>query len=507
LSQHSKDVFFGLGKAKEPVRASIRWPSGFVQELKALPINHRIWIEEGSERFRMEPFAGATPKEKTAPASSNDAEILPEKVETWLAAPISAPDFALADLSGTVQSLSAFLGKAILLNFSTTHAAESREEMKDLHRFSGGWKSNGLQLISVNTDGDLGGVRSIAQGGGMKFPILQATDDVIAIYNILYRQLFDRHRDLVLPTSFLIDKTGSIVKVYRGSVSAKQIEDDFLRLPTTQAERLARALPFPSTLHALDVGRNYLSLGGLFFQQGYLDQAETSFQQAMRDDPTSAEAAYGIGSVYLNQNKNTAAREIFERAASLQANYPDTLPDTWNNLGVIATREGRIDDSVRCFERALELSPRHVLSLNNLGNAYRVQKRWNEASTVLERALEISPRDAEANYGLGMVFAQTGDNANAHAHLERALRSRPDYPEALNNLGVLYLVMQRRDEAVASFENCIRVAPGFDQAYLNLARVYALGGSRDQARHILQELLKQHPNHEQAIALLNQLEQ
>ena len=56
LSQHSKDVFFGLGDAKGPVRASIRWPSGLVQELHNLPINHRIWVEEGVEPSRMEPF-------------------------------------------------------------------------------------------------------------------------------------------------------------------------------------------------------------------------------------------------------------------------------------------------------------------------------------------------------------------------------------------------------------------------------------------------------------------
>ena len=31
----------------------------------------------------------------------------------------------------------------------------------------------------------------------------QLEDDVAAIYNILYRYLFDRHRDLTLPTSFL----------------------------------------------------------------------------------------------------------------------------------------------------------------------------------------------------------------------------------------------------------------------------------------------------------------
>src|SRR6202043_2686865 len=32
LSQHSKDIFFGLGERKSKVRASIRWPSGLVQE-------------------------------------------------------------------------------------------------------------------------------------------------------------------------------------------------------------------------------------------------------------------------------------------------------------------------------------------------------------------------------------------------------------------------------------------------------------------------------------------
>ena len=56
LSQHSKEVFFGLGEAKGPVRASIRWPSGLVQELRDLPLNHRVWVGEGSEPYRVEAF-------------------------------------------------------------------------------------------------------------------------------------------------------------------------------------------------------------------------------------------------------------------------------------------------------------------------------------------------------------------------------------------------------------------------------------------------------------------
>ena len=84
---------------------------------------------------------------------------------------------------------------------------------------------------------------------------------------------------------------------------------------------LRKAYRFPSS-KALDFGRNYLSLGSHFFQRGYLDQAGDLLQQALRDDPNSAEALYGIGSVYLNQNKNAEARAMFERCVTLEASYP-----------------------------------------------------------------------------------------------------------------------------------------------------------------------------------------
>ena len=509
LSQHSKDIFFGLGETKGPVRASIRWPSGLVQELQDLPGNHKIWVAEGAEPSRMERFKPLTNRSSVPPEATPEVEVLPSRIETWLLAPVAAPDFSFSDLSGQTKTLSAFRGTPLLLSFWTPKSQVGAADLQTLGRFHARWAASGLQVLTVNVYEGTGYPEStftLDRKAGLP-PMLRGSADVAAIYNILYRQMFDRHRDLSLPTSFLIDSKGDIVKVYQGAIVGEHVEQDFQQIPRTDVERFARALPFPNTTHVLEFGRNYLSYGALFFQRGYLDQAEASFQQALRDDPSSAEAIYGIGSVYLNQNKNADARETFERAVKLPANYPDTLPDSWNNLGVIATREGHVDDSISCFLEALRLNPHHLLSLDNLGNAYRVQKRWDDARKVLERALEIAPQDAEANYSLGMVFAQTDDAGKAEEHLQRALQSRPVYPEALNNLGVLYLVTQRRDQAVASFEQCIRVAPSFDQAYLNLARVYALEGARDKARGVLFDLLKQHPDHAQAKQMLDQLQQ
>src|SRR5208282_4081728 len=392
--------------------------------------------------------------------------------ETWLLAPIEAPDFSLPDVVGQTHTLSALRGKPLLLNFWATGAERCKEDWTTFNQHHAAWASQGLQLLTVNLDDSAaaGSVTAMAHNR-LSFPILRGSDDVAAIYNILFRYLFDRHRDLALPTSFLINAKGEIAKVYQGPVHAEHVEYDFRHIPETNAERIARALPFPGVSDTIEFGRNYLSYGSVFFQRGYMDQAEASFRIAFRDDPSSAEALYGIGSVYLNQQKTAEARESFERALKLHASYPDTLANSWNNLGLLAAQAGHMDEAIGHFQEALKQSPDHMIALNNLGSAYRQQKRWDDARNTYERALKL----------------------------------RPAYPEALNNLGILYLRTHRRDEAVASFEQCIRVAPSFDQSYLNLARVYAVEDAPDKARAVLLELLKQHPGHEQAQKMMEQL--
>lgn len=509
LAQHTKELFFGLGAATSPVQATIRWPSGETQTIKDLPLNHRVWVEEGSPPSRIEPFRSPFPLPAAAAFSvTAEAQPVPDTVETWLLTPVLAPDFSVASLAGRTETLSAYHGKPVLLHFWSAASATSKNDLEQFEQLQARWAVAGFQLFAMNADAfpEDRAREFLAAYSHHSFPVLLGSVDTLAIYNLLYRHLFDRHRDLPLPASFLIDKHGAIVKIYQGIVPANHIDADFRVIPQTDTERLSKALPFPGSTATYEFGRNNLSFGSVFYERGYYPQAEEFFRQALRDDPSSAEAFYGIGSVYLQQHKIKEARENFEHAIKLHVAYPGTLPNAWNNLGILSAREGDADSAIVDFQRALEIDPAHSVALLNLGNAYRQKRDWATARSTLERAVALNPDDPEANYALGMVYAQLNDTHLAHKYLTKALAIRPVYPEALNNLGILYLRTGRTQEAIDSFQESIRLTPEYDQSYLNLAKVYEIEGDREKARAVLLQLVKQHPDHPQAKAALEQLD-
>jgi Tfp pilus assembly protein PilF/peroxiredoxin len=516
LAQHSKELFFGLGAQTAPVNATIHWPSGLTQRLEALPPNHRIFVTEGSPPSRVEPFrATKLPSPAEAASAVNAASRLriperPAACETWLLVPITAPDFSAQDLSGKTQTLLKLRGSPVLLYFLTTASPECPEQLAGLQRLRAGMPKLSMLVIIAEESGEEAPAAQRAAMDTLRqlpFPGLPYNADVTGIYNLLFRSLFDRHRDMPLPSAFLLDEQGAVVKIYSGAAPASSIARDVSAIPRDAAARLARALPFPGVSDTYAFSRSYLSFGSAFYDREYLAVAEDFLKLAVRDDPDGAEAYYGLGSVYLQQQRNDEARQNFAKAAAAQQRYPGTLTRAWNNLGLLAGREGRTSEAIEYFERALQADPDYEVALVNLGNAYRQGKQPQQAQEAFERALALNPDDPEANYGLGMISAQRNDSARAEEFLTKALAARPVYPEALNNLGILYLLTNRKDQAEKSFEESIRVAPAFDQSYLNLARLYAIDGQPQKARTVLQDLLKQHPGHPQAQELLSHLPQ
>jgi Flp pilus assembly protein TadD/peroxiredoxin len=480
LSQHTKELFFGLGKSQGPLTATIRWPNGLTQTFENLPANHRIALEEGSQQFSAKPFSVSAPAPSGTPVKLGP---LPSSVDTWLIEPLRAPEFSLPDIAGNLWTLDSLRGPYSLLCFCAIASPESTRQLRHFQESLSRLDSNVLHVAAINVDEPAGAptAHSFAATERFSFPVLFATSEVAGIYNILYRYLFDRRRDLSVPTSFLIDKSGMIVKVYQGLVETKKLKEDLSAVPQNDQERLRKALPFPGTLHQGRFRRNDFTYGVALFQRGYLDQAAASFKQVVAAKPADPEAYYNLGTLYLRKNSLADARIYLERTVKLRPEYPEA----WNNLAMVAAQDGRQDEAIRDFKRSLSIRPDYVTALLNLGNLYRRQGISGDAEQLFRRALQLEPENPESNYSLGMLFARQENFSDARELLEKAVRLRPNYPEALNNLGILLTRQDRTSEAEEKFKACIAVAPNYDQAYLNLARVYMLQQEIEKAREIL----------------------
>jgi Flp pilus assembly protein TadD/peroxiredoxin len=417
---------------------------------------------------------------------------------------LKAPSFSLTDFSGTTRDLNSFKGSLALLVFWATTSVSSLDLLKLLRDRKSTFASNSLNIVAVNVDtaNNSAAARSFAAEQRFPFPALFANEEAAGIYNLIYRYLFDRRRDLPIPVSFLLDSNGMIVKVYQGTVAPASLLQDIHSIPKDANDRMQKALPFKGRLVQDSFQRNDFTYGVAMYQHGYLDQAAESFRQVLDVKPNEADAYYNLGTLSLKRNDLQQARSYLEKTLQLRPNYPEA----WNNLGMIAAQNDQLDEALRDFQQSLDLRPQFGIALLNLGNVYRRQHSFEKAEDCLNRAIQMQPEDPETNYSLGMLYAQQGQLNRAADYLQRALALRPTYPEALNNLGVLFVRGQQFAQAEDQFKTGIRIAPSFDQSYLNLARLYAMQNEKEKAREILLDLLRVQPDNSNAKQALEMLQ-
>jgi Tfp pilus assembly protein PilF/peroxiredoxin len=494
LSQHSKELLFGLGRSQRVVQLTVEWPSGRTQAFSGAPLNHRLRLEEGGEP-RAEPFR--------RPPAAAEAAVLPPATPpsaSWLYEPFPAPDFSLPDLRGGQHSLSALRGRPVVVLFWASAAPGSLTALEALARGGGALAQAGVGCLAVALEPseEEPKVRAAASAD-TTVPVLVATEEVGRSYAILNRHLFMNRQDLQLPTAFLLDVEGRVVKVYRDRLDVSEILRDVPRIEAAPAERLARAVPFPGTFYAAPGQRNYLPYGQELLDQGLEGAATSAFERAAQGNP-SASTLYRLGTLLVKSGQSTKARAAFERALAMQ---PD-LAEASNDLGALLAQSGDLPAAIERFRTALSSAADYPDALNNLGYALLQTGRPQEARELYEKALKLQPDFSEALNNLGLILGREGDLDRAEPYFRQALAKRPAYGEAANNLALVLVTRGRVDDAVRLLTGFLEKNPEFENTYITLAKIYLTTSRRREGLEILERLLQRNPTHELAIALARQ---
>jgi tetratricopeptide (TPR) repeat protein len=201
-------------------------------------------------------------------------------------------------------------------------------------------------------------------------------------------------------------------------------------------------------------------LGGDYFSQGNLAEAENCYQQALKTYPRYYRALASLGQLRAAQQRYDEAIALYQNAIGI---IP--MPEYIAALGDIYTKVGKLDEARRQYElveyigklsainqamynRELayfyadhDMKPAEGLELAKRELEYRKDiyaydvVAWNlfrngqfeEAREAINQALKLGTKDAKLFYHAGMIFNRLGDKRKAKDYLGRALATNPHF--------------------------------------------------------------------------------
>ncbi|MHC4063223.1 MAG: tetratricopeptide repeat protein [Planctomycetota bacterium] len=188
---------------------------------------------------------------------------------------------------------------------------------------------------------------------------------------------------------------------------------------------------------------------------------------------------------------------------SLETVFRDTLrknPDSWlghHHVASLARAQGRLDEAVSHYRRAIEIKPDSASAYGNLGITFLAQGRFDEAITQFYRVLQIDPHSANAHRNLGNALRSLGNLDAAIRHYRLALQITPE-PDVHNSLGIALSGQGKRDEAINHFRQAVQLAPGHVTAHYNLATTLSARGSLPAAIRHYRQVLRITSDHAEA---------
>ena len=208
-----------------------------------------------------------------------------------------------------------------------------------------------------------------------------------------------------------------------------------------------------------------LYFGGIDHTEARREEAKVAIEKAARVQPDDGEVHLAWARYWLfGFREYDRARAELHLAQRTLPNHPKV----YFLSATIDRRQGRWNEAIRNFERAVELEPRDTESLMNASYMYEGLQRYADATRMAERALAVSPRDYIIRlHRASQPLNERADARPLRAELDAILAQEPDAGPKIAGMLFLCAVFERDPAAT---DRALAAIPPQGIAVLNFVR-------------------------------------
>ena len=226
------------------------------------------------------------------------------------------------------------------------------------------------------------------------------------------------------------------------------------------------------------------------------------YNQTLELSPDAYLILNNLGTVYWQQGNLDKAESTWRRVLSMNPNHADVL----NNLGLLASRRHQYEEAVGFFQRAILARPNLGDPHLNLAETYMKMGQTAPAEAQLRAAVALSPLNTRALNTLGQFLAEQGRSKEAEEQFRASLRIEPSVL-ACDFLGMLDIHRHAWEAAERDFRAALGLDESDSNAHFGLGYIYKATGRKAEALSQYQAGLAKDPTNPQALAAVQNLRQ
>lgn len=247
---------------------------------------------------------------------------------------------------------------------------------------------------------------------------------------------------------------------------------------------------FPVNLQRLKYYQRYL-LGRSYLETGQGKKAKALLLESLDQYSDHHKSLQCLGHLCLQEGRLEEAISFYERALQAGAATPENLA----TLGVLYKKLGRWDEAEKVFLRLSDLAPQAVEPMLQLGDLYRAKKDYGKAVSCFLASLKEAPHLLEARLALSDLSVRLHDVDGLVEHCDALLRDldlpRDRVLESVAELAALYEAIGDRlleKGAKGLFLEALKVAFLLAPSTTRMERIVAMAQSFGKVEGLLQDL-------------------